>query len=157
MAKYHTPNPSEVQAMLGMLYDGLEVKEGDAVSGREPGSLVCSYVDPDGEVVAACACDIKFSAFAGAYLSMMPKGGALDAVDEKQLPQGMFDNMKEVTNILSRLYMRDDTPHLKQEGLYVSSEMPDDLEFLLDKAPARTNFMMDIPNYGRGNVTFMSI
>ena len=99
-----TPKEIEVQEMLGMLYDtGLSVKSGEALA-TEVGSksLVALYVDDTDQPVTVCACDYNFTAFAGAALTKIPKGGAEDAASSGDFSGTILGNLNEVMNICSR-------------------------------------------------------
>ena len=119
------PNDSDVKQMLGMLYgNGLGVDPGEPVA-TDAGSrsIVAVYINDAGEPVTACCCDLPFAAYSGAALSMIPAGGAEDAASSGDLTEMMRGNLHEVMNICSRLFISENTPHLKLEALYDNPEV----------------------------------
>ena len=69
---YPMPDAAKVKLMLGLLFDGLDVKPGKKFDIVPPlGQLVGLYVSDDGKPVAACAVDVALAANSAA--------GAVDA------------------------------------------------------------------------------
>ncbi|HID81297.1 MAG TPA: hypothetical protein EYH06_03325 [Chromatiales bacterium] len=156
---FATPKEIEVQEMLGMLYDaGLSVKSGDALA-TEAGSksLIALYVDDEDQPVTVCACDYNFTAFAGAALTKIPKGGAEDAASSGDFSGAILGNLNEVMNICSRLFMNSSTPHLRLDKTYNSpDEIPEGAKQILSSSAGRADFDVTIPGYGDGKLAFIS-
>ena len=160
MATIHPiPKDSDVRQMLGMLYgDGLGIDAGEPVA-TDAGSknMVAVYINDEGAPVTACCCDLPFAAYSGAALSMIPKGGAEDAAKSGDLSEMMRGNLHEIMNICSRLFITDETPHLKLDALYDSPDaLPEAARSMVDTAVGRTDFRISIPGYGEGNISFLS-
>jgi hypothetical protein len=155
---YNIPNERETLGVLSMLYgDGLVVSKTDETPDVEAEKFIGLFVNPDGETVAACTCDVPFAAFGGAALSMMPKGGAEDAMETGEISQGMQENVYEVMNICSRLLMNDRTPHLKLVDMHETlSNVPSDSADVL-KGATGVKFSIEIPNYGSGHISIVTI
>ena len=84
---------------------------------------------------------------------MIPKGGADDAVESKELTDVMQECYYEVVNILSRSLMSATSEHLRLEKVYPPGEKAE----LLDLLGAETEsaaFKIEIPGYGFGELTF---
>ncbi len=156
MAEFHIPDEGEVRSMMGMLFDGLTVEEGAPVTGVEEGNIIGSYIDADDQLAAVCVCDIEFAAFAGSSLTMLPKGGAEDVILCKEASPAILDNLGEVMNIISRLFIRESTPHLRYDQLYTKETITEDIRELLATAPGRVDLKMHINNYGAGNLSMIS-
>jgi len=156
---FAVPKEVEVQEMLGMLYDaGLTVKSGENQA-IEAGSknLIAVYVDDADQPVTACACDYNFTAFAGAALTKIPKGGAEDAASSGDFSGTMLGNLNEVMNICSRLYMNSSTPHLRLDKTYSSpDDVPEDVKPILSNSAGRADYDVSIPGYGDGKLAFLS-
>ena len=149
--KYLKPSADHVSEMLGMLYDGdvdpIEVKDvGDA-------AYVATFVNPEGEVVAACLSDAGMTIFSGAALSMLPPGGAKDMVSDKEFTKSVLDNFYEVMNICSRLLMSNSTPHLKLAEVIPMSTAAQSLGSLSNAVSIC--YELGIPKYGKGRVQFL--
>ena len=153
------PKETEVKQMLGMLYgNDLKVEAGEPLA-ADNGSknIVAVYIDDQGVPVTACCCDIPFAAYSGAALSMIPPGGAEDAANKGDLTEMMRGNLNEIMNICSRLFITEETPHLKLDALYESPEaMPEAARSLVESAPGRSGFDVSIPGYGAGRIAFLS-
>ena len=110
------------------------------------------YVSDDDVPLAAAWCDISFGAYAGASLTRIPKGGADDAAMSGELPTPIYDNLREVMNILASLFMNDKTPHLRLGTVYPDmSDVPDE-EKAMFEGKSGSSFTVEVPNYGKGNV-----
>lgn len=156
--QFKLPKESELKEMLNMLYDGLEIKPGDAVS-TDKGSktMVAVFVDDQNHPVTACAADYNFTAFAGAALTRIPKGGAEDAASSGDFSEMLLGNFYEVMNICSRLFMDSSTPHLRLEKSYKSiDELPDNVSSMIAATTGKASFDVTIQNYGEGKLSFLA-
>jgi len=154
---FNIPNEIELKSYLMMLFDGAGIGPGQAIDANTSGAVIGAFVDDDDVPVAACVCDIEFAAFAGCSLTMLPPGAAEDAVKDKHLEPMMLDNFNEVMNIFSRLFMNDKTPHLRLAKCYVVSEAPEAFVAIANSTEDRSNMEIDIPRYGKGNVSFVAV
>ncbi len=151
MTTYPLPDAPKVRAMLGLLFDGLDVKAGRKFeSGPASGAWAGLYVAQDGRPVALCVCDAALAAGASAALSMLPPGVAKDAAKNRQLTDVMVANLQEIMNICSRLLMNDASPHLKLASLHPAKELPPPVAALLAGAHGRVDFELNVPKYGPG-------
>jgi hypothetical protein len=151
------PDTAKVKLMLGLLFDGLDVKPGKKFDIVPPsGSWIGLYVTDDGKPVAACAVDVALAANSSAALSMLPPGAAKDAAKTKELTEVMIANLQEIMNICSRLLMNDTSAHLKLDSVYPSNAMPPQLTALLGAAQGRVDFELNVPKYGAGTLAVLS-
>lgn len=154
---YPMPDTAKVKLMLGLLFDGLDVKTGKKFDIVPPsGSWVGLYVADDGKPVAACAVDVALAANSSAALSMLPPAVAKDAAKSKELTDVMVANLHEIMNICSRLLMSDGSAHLKLQKVYPSKAMPPELAALLGAAQGRVDFELNVPKYGAGTLAVLS-
>jgi hypothetical protein len=154
---YPMPDAAKVKMMLGLLFDGLDVKPGKKFDIVPPsGSWVGLYVADDGKPVAACAVDVALAANSAAALSMLPPGVAKDAAKTKELTDVMVANLQEIMNICSRLLMNDNSAHLKLENVYPSKAMPPALTAMLGASQGRVDFELNVPKYGAGTLAVLS-
>jgi hypothetical protein len=154
---YPIPDTAKVKQMLGLLFDGLDVKPGKRFEIAPPsGSWIGLYVADDGRPVAACAADVALAANSSAALSMLPPATAKDAAKSKELTEVMIANLHEIMNICSRLLMSDSSAHLKLARVYPSNAMPTELTALLSAARGRGDFELNVPRYGTGTLAVLS-
>jgi len=154
---YILPKSKDLLNSFGMLYgNNLDVTESSAKPLSE-NKVYGLFVDPEGKPVAATMCDAPFAAFAGSALMMLPPGGAEDAAESGDLTPAMEDNVHELINICSRMFMGDNTPHLKLEKMYTDeSQLPEDARAMIDTAPESNGFGIDFPRYGSGMLSFVT-
>ncbi|MGV6858726.1 MAG: hypothetical protein ACWA5X_07085 [bacterium] len=150
--EYILPTEHEANAVLGMLYgDSLDVKQGDDLP-ESDAKYVGLFVDPEDKPVAACICDTPFAAYAGSALTMLPPGGAEDAAETGELSQMMEENLYEVMNICSRMFMSDATPHLKLELVHKYEDLPTEAKEVLLGAEGKRGLDIEVPRYGQGRL-----
>ena len=155
---YCLPKVADVKEMLNMMFGGdAAVKSGRALDIKAgTGALVAIYVADDGAPVAASACDISFAAYAGSSLSLIPAGSAKDAAKTGALSDVMMGNLNEIMNILSRLLMDTNTPHLKLDSLYRDpKQLPDNTSAMIARPKGRVDYEVTVPRYGSGRLSFL--
>jgi len=154
---YPMPDAAKVKTMLGLLFDGLEVKPGKKFDIVPPsGAWVGLYVSDDGAPVAACVADVALAANSSAALSMLPPGVAKDAAKSKELTDVMVGNLREIMNICTRLLMTDGSAHLRLEELYPAKALPPQAAKVLGAVAARVDFELTVPKYGAGTMAVVS-
>lgn len=154
---YPMPDAAKVKLMLGLLFEGLDVKPGKKFDIVPPsGSWVGMYISDDGKPVAACAVDVALAANSSAALSMLPPGAAKDAAKSKELTDVMVSNLQEIMNICSRLLMNDSSAHLRLAKVYPAKAMPPELTTLLGGSHGRVDFELNVPKYGAGTLAVLA-
>ena len=154
---YNIPSEVELKSYLMMLFDGAGIGPGQAIDANTPGAVIGCFINDQDEPVAVCAADISFAAFSGCAMTMLPPGAAEDSVKDGKLEPMMMDNFNEVMNIFSRLFMNDRTPHLRLDKCYLASEVPEAFAAIANGTEDRSNMEIDIPRYGKGNISFVAI
>ncbi len=158
MSKFDIPQKVEVQQILGMLLpDGVDVEESATVA-TDGGSktMVAVYVDDENAPVSVCTCDFHFAAFAGGALTKIPKPGAEEAAETGEFSKMILDNLYEIMNICSRLFMNSHTPHLRLEKTYQTpDEVPSEVSQLFSEEH-KAGFKISIEGYGEGQLSFIS-
>lgn len=153
MSTYTVPSTSDTEETLSMLFgDDTFIKTGKALDVKAGnGNFIAVYVNDDNSPVATSICDVSFAAFAGSSLSMIPAGGAKDAVKSKDLSDDMLNNLNEVMNIIGSLLMDKDTPHLRLETIYKDAgEVPENALAMASAPAGQVSYEVDIPRYGKG-------
>lgn len=152
MTTFLVPDTDSVVELLTMVFgDGVEATDlGDT---EWDGKLMATFVADDDSLVGLCGADIDFAAYSAAALSMMPAAVAQEQISAGALNDIMKDNYYEVMNICSKLFMNDDTAHLR-----LSKSLPDEsgpeLVGQLNGAATHKSFILDIPKYGKGVIDF---
>ncbi|MEE9335649.1 MAG: hypothetical protein V3U65_16280 [Granulosicoccaceae bacterium] len=141
------PDTAELNNMLAMV-------SGEDSKAKPDGSFKSSdmcfqaqFVDDGGALVACCYCDLPTAAALGCALSMIPPGGAEAMVEDGEISSTAAENLYEVMNILSSLFMSNTTPHLKLSE--VVNETFEPLE-----AANSSSFNIDLGKYGNGKLLF---
>jgi hypothetical protein len=154
---YPLPEVAKVIEILGLLFDGLQVKPGgsfDLTPGG--GAWFGVFVSDGGDPVALCGADVNLVANFGAAFSMLPVNAAKEAAKTRELTGVMVDNVREIMNICTRLVMDNTSPHLRLEQLYSVKTLPAAAAALLTAAARRREFQLQIPKYGAGVLTLLA-
>jgi len=154
---YPLPDGSKIVQMLGLLFDGMDVKPGGSFD-QSPagGSWFGVFVADSGEPVALCGADAGLAASFGAAFSMLPVAAAKEAAKARALSEVMIGNVREIMNICTRLVMDATTPHLKLEQIYPVKSLPALATGLLTSPKGRREFQIQLAKYGGGVLTILS-
>jgi hypothetical protein len=151
------PDGPKIVDLLGLLFDGLDVKAGGTFDQTPAGGAWFGvFVADSGVPVALCGADANLAATFGAAFSMLPVGVAKEAAKARELTAVMIDNMREIMNICSRLVMDATSPHLKLDQIYPTKSLPAPATALLGAPNGRREFQVQVPKYGGGMLTFLS-
>ena len=154
---YPLPDAKKVQNILGMLFEGLDIKPGGAFDQTPTGGAWFGvFVEDSGTPVALCGADVNLAASFGAALSMLPPGVVKEAAKTKQLNDVMCENLREIMNICTRLVLEADSPHLKLEKIYPCQSLPAAAAAILGAARGRREFQLQLPKYGGGVLSLLS-
>src|SRR5277367_2015925 len=154
---YPMPDAPKVIQLLGLLFDGLDVKLGGTFDQSPAGGAWFGvFIADSGEPVALCGADANLAANMGAAFSLLPVGVAKDAAKTRDLTPVMIDNVREIMNICTRLVMDATSPHLKLEQIYPTKSLPAPATALLG-TKNRREFQVQLPKYGGGVLTFVSV
>jgi hypothetical protein len=154
---YPLPDVLKIKEVLGLLFDGLDVKPGGTFDrGAASGAYFGVFVADNGVPVALCGADINLAAGFGAAFSLLPPGAAKDAAKAKELTAVMADNLREIMNICTRLVMSESSPHLKLDQLYAAKSLPPAASALLVPRNAHCEFQLQMPRYGGGVLSLLS-
>jgi hypothetical protein len=155
--QYPLPDQKKVEDILGLLFDGLEVKTGGAFDQTPAGGAWFGvFISDVGEPVALCGADAALAASVGAALSMLPPNAAKEAAKAKQLTSVMIENIREVMNICTRLVMDGGGAHLRLEKCYDVKTLPQPAAKFLTGAAGRREFQLQLPKYGGGVLSLIS-
>lgn len=153
---FSTPSKAELKDMLGMLFTNLEVQDCDPIDLGAENLFFGLYLDDDDNPVTLVVCDLPFSAYMGSSMTMLPPPVAADVIKSGKLEDMMVGNLKEVMNIVSRLFMLRGGSHLRFTTLHPATEsLPDTVSGLLVNIKKQVFFDVEVPRYGTGKVGFL--
>ena len=149
---YIMPDPRAITKLLELILGtGVAVaKQGNTDLG---GDIVATFINDDDQVVAACTCDRNFVGYAGGALSMIPPDVVNESIAANKLSDALRENFHEVMNICSKLMMSDSSAHLRLDRTLPADQAAPLVAGLGDGA-ACAGFAVDVPRYGKGNVSF---
>ncbi len=154
---YPLPDVAKVIEILGLLFDGLDVKLGGSFDQTPAGGAWFGvFVADSGEPVALCGADVTLAAGFGAAFSMLPANAAKEAAKARELTPVMTDNVREIMNICTRLVMDNSSAHLKLDQIYPVKTLPPTAAALLGAAARRREFQLQMPKYGGGVLTLVT-
>jgi hypothetical protein len=155
---YPLPDGAKIVQLLGIMFDGLDVKPGGTFDQTPAGGAWFGvFVTDAGAPVALCGADANLAASFGGALSMLPVAAAKDAAKSRQLTDVMIENVREIMNICTRLVMDATSPHLKLDQLYPTKSLPAAALALLGAPQGRREFQVQLPKYGGGVLTVLSV
>jgi len=117
------------------------------------GKYVATFLSDDDQLVALCVCDKEFVAYSGAALSMIPADVAKEMIAGNAVTDAMVDNFYEVMNICSKLLMSESGAHLRLGKTLSPDQSADPIAAMKESQTAA--FVVDIPRYGKGTLTFV--
>jgi len=151
------PSPKDVRDMLEELL-GKDITVGDgspASAGDLQKATVAVYVDDSNRVAGVAGMDLPLSAWIGAAIGLIPKGGAEACVEDGDLSKMVGENVREVCNIMAALLNREGTPHLRleKESVYLPGEpAPPDVQARMVALGARLDLAVSVAGYGAGRL-----
>ena len=150
---YEKPTPQAVCSLLSIIF-GEELDVCGCEPPELPGQYIATFVNDDDQLVALCACDKAFVAYAGAALSMIPADVANEMIAHDRVTDAMVGNFYEVMNISSKLLMSDSSAHLRLDETLAPGQSADEIAALQGTAHI-VGFGVDVPRYGKGTLTFV--
>jgi len=150
---YEIPTPESVSDLLSILF-GDEFSASKSEPTELTGQHVVSFVSDDDKLVALGICDTEFVAYSGAALSMMPVDVANEMISGNAITDVIADNFYEVMNICSKLLMVESGAHLRVGQTLSAEESTQAIETLRDSSQV-TGFGVEIPQYGKGTLSFV--
>jgi len=157
-ASTHLPTTKEVRD----LFSGLLGREVSLVpvaplgpSTTSPRS-VAVYVDDQYGVRAIMACDLDFSARAGAALALMPSPTAEAAIEANALDQTMAENLYEVLNVAASLFNVAGAVHVRLLDLHAAgTTIPPQVQSRMLTLGRREDLEVTLPGYGTGRLSIV--
>ncbi|GAA3660593.1 hypothetical protein GCM10022237_20550 [Nocardioides ginsengisoli] len=154
----HLPLPKQLRDLLADLL-GREVSLEPAppyAPGPDTPASVAVYVDDSLRISALIACDLAFSAYAGAALGLVPPGGAQAAVDDGKLTDTLSENLYEVLNIAASMFNVAGADHLRLHALHPAGPPLDpQLRISTLTLGRREDLRVEVGGYGAGSLSIV--
>ncbi|MFK7734307.1 MAG: hypothetical protein AB8B48_21970 [Pseudomonadales bacterium] len=121
MKPYKLPEEKSLQESLLMILG--EEPELATLESLDSASHVALFINEDQQVVSSCSVDLSGAAALSCGLSLIPPAMADEMIKDKKLTDIASENLYEVMNIFSSLFMDNDTPHLKLSSVALVDEV----------------------------------
>ena len=153
------PAPKHIKDLFeGLL--GRDVSLGDGVPvplDARPRPTTAVYVDDNNALSAVALMDFPLTAYSGAALALLPKGGAEDAIDEKDLPPTLLENAAELLNVLAAPIGEASGVHQRLYQTFGPTELPpSDVVVWSARLGAREDVALGIHGYGSGTLSLVA-
>jgi hypothetical protein len=153
------PAPKHIKDLFeGLL--GRDVSLGDGVPvplDARPRPTTAVYVNDNHALSAVALMDFPLTAYSGAALALLPKGGAEDAIDEKDLPPILLENAAELLNVLAAPIGDASGVHQRLHQTFGPDQLPpSDVSAWSARLGSRLDVELDIKGYGKGTLSVVS-
>lgn len=152
------PNPKEVRDLLnGLLGQPVDLEMCNAWGpAAQDAATIAEFVSDTGALEAIAVLDLPLAVFTGAALGLLPAGGALDMVEERQPSAMVVDNVHEVLNILATLFNVADHPHVRLSAVHgPGGPFPPAVDHVANRPNSRLDFVVSIKGYGAGRLALV--
>jgi hypothetical protein len=156
----HLPLPKQIKDLLeGLLGKDITLAPSAPFApGPNAPASVAVYVDDSLRITALVACDLRFSAYAGAALGLVPPGGAEAAVEAGGLTENLSENLYEVLNIAASMFNVADAEHLRLHELHpAGTPLPPMVRAQALTLGRREDMSLDISGYGKGQLSVVMV
>ena len=152
-AATHLPSTKEIKDLLdGLLGREVQLTPTSLLtpSASSPRS-VAVYVDDRLAVRAVAACDLAFSAHAGAALALIPAPTAEEAIEANRLDDSLTENLNELLNVVASLFNVPHAAHVRLHELHPAGPpLPPHVQSRMLTLGRREDLEVSIAGYGSG-------
>lgn len=158
MAKQVLMNAMDAKRMLAMLYTDLKVEESGTAVENDANAIYGTYIDDNDVPVSLAVIDRDYAAYLGSALTLVPPATAQASAQSGEYSDVVMGNIREILNILSRLYMEGSSPHLRfAEVRMTKGDLTPDEQRIVDNVAARLDMKMEVPGYGAGLCSLITL
>jgi hypothetical protein len=154
----HLPGPKQVRDLLSGLLGrevGLSTSAPQAPGPGTPVSIA-TYVDDSLTIRATVACDLAFSARAGAAVALMAPASAEEALASGALDDALTENLYEVLNVAASIFNVPDSPHVRLHALHPAGPpAPPEARARVLALGRREDLAVQISGYGEGRLSMV--
>ena len=117
------------------------------------------FTKEDGAVGVIGLADLEFTAYAGAALTMLPTPMAERQIETGHVDEMVFENFREIMNVCASQFDGANVAHVKLTTLLrlPKDRLPPEVEALMRRPVGRLDLTAQIPNYGKGRLTFLAV
>ena len=113
--------------------------------------VIASYVNGEGDTVGAVMMDFPCACYMAAALSMMPADIAEENIKNGAIEDALRDNLYEVFNVGVSFFSDGITPDMRIHEMHIGkTDLPDEINAVLDNYYTDLHLELDIPGYGSG-------
>ena len=143
----------------GLLDREVLVATGDPVPiDTRPRPTIAAYVDDGRALATVVVVDLALTAFVGAALGLVPRGGAEAAVEERTLPASLLENTAEVLNVLATPISEAAGTHQRLLETYGPDRLPPPhVSAWCAALGSRLDLLVEVSGYGRGGLSVVSV
>lgn len=151
------PRPDDIEdvmsALLGRKATATRLAPGTKVEGGL--GVLGSYYDEEGVLRVVVFTQYQLVNAAGALLSMIPPGAVEDANDEKEIPSNMYENFREILNIMATMFndRRQRADHVRLKSVTTFDEAAPEALEVMQKSADRVDINVQLAGYGGGGLT----
>lgn len=125
-----------------------------------PAAMPCvsaTWIDANDAIAYVGFCDLPAAAYLGAAIGLRPVGSVKEVLASRVLPESLQADVREVLNVLSRLFNDCGTRHVRLSKTTFPPAPPLADALRLD-APAavRRDYLLQIQGYGAGKLSLIS-
>ncbi len=153
------PSPKQIKDLLeGLLGRDVVIGDGPPVAlDGVPRPMLASYADDSGRLSTVVATDFALTAYTGAALGLVPKGGAQAALEDGALPASLQENTAEVLNVLAAPLGEASGIHQRLTGSFGPQQMaPSNVSVRAATLGSRADFEITIEGYGTGGLSIVA-
>jgi hypothetical protein len=155
------PTPLDARELLsGLLGREVTVQQVTSafVGDVGAGTTYAVYQDDQARTRAVAVMDLAMSAYAGAAIGLMPVGAAEVAIEDKDLPPVMQENLGEVLNVLAALLNAQDCPHVRLTSVVHVGSTPDgEVAAQATAVGRRLDLEVSVPQFGTGRLSIVGL
>ena len=153
------PAPKQIKDLFeGLLGRDVSLNDGVPVPlDSRPRPITAVYVDDTNRLSSVALMDFPLTAYSGAALALLPRGGAEDAIDESDLPASLLENAAELLNVLAAPIGEASGVHQRLHQTFGPDQLPpSDVSAWSAQLGSRLDVELDIKGYGRGTLSVVS-
>ncbi len=147
------PAPKQIKDLFeGLLGRDVTLSDGAPVRlDSRPRPTTAAYLDDHKALSAVAVMDFALTAYTGAALALLPKGGAEDAIDDKTMPASLLENAAEMLNVLAAPIGDASGVHQRLHQTFGPGDVPPiDVVAGAARLGTRLDVRLDIKGYGSG-------
>ncbi|MGZ4466148.1 MAG: hypothetical protein ACXVW0_12395 [Nocardioides sp.] len=122
-----------------------------------PRPMTAIYVDDSNKMSSIAVMDFNLTAWTGAALALVPKGGAEAAIEDRDIPDSLLDNASEILNVLAAPIGDASGVHQRLLNTYSPHEtVPREVLEWTAQPGMRMDVKLDVKGYGEGVLSVIS-